>query len=310
MKEISFLNCTSNMKEENLMIEAISKNDLIGNDGKLDIYAFMRSKEIRDYMRINESFDLEDTIYIILKSMNPYRLKLEALKILGCDQSLSEQERRHVLYVTRCVERILQEIYSPESPAVIAMNECVSVDGEEMNEYEVSMKERNSIGYYVTYQDLLEQYSEYVPEEDEPLPLYKIDLFYQESKWRNYNPIRFAATWFDGKIEIFSIHVDSEWGEEHSFKSSITDYFCYGRMGQYSLPFPSMSKVKLQTPFMREPLVGILDSSLDGCGCWYHFFYPNDRRGLSGSFMDFSYYGIDICSDLMVFDWVSSDDVK
>lgn len=192
------------------------------------------------------------------------------------------------------------------------MNECYLADEDGLNSYETSVKEHNSTVYYSSYREFLDQYSQYAPEEDDELPRYEIDLVYQGKGWRNNNPISFSATWFDGKIEIYAIHVDSEWGESHCFKGFITDYFWGGWMGRYSLPFPTMSKVKIQTPFMKEPLIGVLDSSLDGCGCWYHFFYPYDRRGLNGSFMDFLYHGIELCSDFVMFDWVNSrkDDSK
>ena len=56
---------------------------MIDKNGNLDRYAFIRSPEIREYMRKNETFNLSDTIFLILKSMNPWKTKLEALKILA-----------------------------------------------------------------------------------------------------------------------------------------------------------------------------------------------------------------------------------
>lgn len=65
------------------MLKAISKEGMIDKNGNLDRYAFIRSPEIREYMRKNETFNLSDTIFLILKSMNPWKTKLEALKILA-----------------------------------------------------------------------------------------------------------------------------------------------------------------------------------------------------------------------------------
>ena len=64
------------------MIESVSLNSLIGSNGKLDVYGFMRSKEIQDYMRQNVTFSLKEKIFIILNSLNHYGLKLEDIKIL------------------------------------------------------------------------------------------------------------------------------------------------------------------------------------------------------------------------------------
>ena len=40
----------------------------------------------------------------------------------------------------------------------------------------------------------------------------------------------------------------------------------------YRLKMMDKSRVQLMTPFMKEPLVGMINSSMDGNGCWYHFF--------------------------------------
>ena len=289
------------------MLYAITLDEIIDANQQLDIYAFMRSPEIRNYMRHNKTFEIKDKIYIILKSMDPFPIKLNALHILASDSSLSNHDRKHVLYTARYVERILQEIYQPSLPAIIALKECYSIDSEELNSYESSVIENNSTNYFASYKEFIDVYSEYAPEIEDEIPRFEIDLVYQGLDNRHNNPISFSATWFDGKIEIYSISEDPYWGEEHCFNSSITDYFWCGWMGRYSLPYPTMSKVKIQTPFMTKPLSGIIDSSLDGCGCWYHFFYPFDARGLTGEFMDFSYHGLELSGDFSVFDWISSD---
>lgn len=53
------------------MLKAVSKEEMVDKNGELDIYAFIRSPEIRKYMRKNETFNLSDAILLILKSMNP-----------------------------------------------------------------------------------------------------------------------------------------------------------------------------------------------------------------------------------------------
>lgn len=292
------------------MLKAVSKEEMVDKNGELDIYAFIRSPEIREYMRKNETFNLSDTIFLILKSMNPWETKLEALKILAHEESLSEQKKRHVLYTAGYAERILQEIYCPENPAILSVNEYYCMNEDYLNSYEVSVKGLHYTGYYSSYNEFLAQYADYLPEESLPLPRYEIDLVYPGKNCKNNNPIHFSATWFNGKIRIYAIHADSGWGEAHCFKHKITNYLAGRWMGRYSLPFPTMSKVKLQTPFMRRPLSGILESTLDDCHCWYHFFYPYDGRGLTEHFMDFSYQEIESGSDLTIFDWVSTDSGK
>lgn len=292
------------------MLKSVSKEKMVDKNGKLDIFSFIRSPEIREYMRKNETINLSDTIFLILKSMNSWETKLEALKILAHEKGLSEQEKRHVLYTAGYAERILQEIYCPESPAILSVNEYYCMNEDYLNPYEVSVKGLHCTGYNSSYNEFLAQYADYLPKESPPLPRYEIDLVYPGKNYKNNNPIHFSATWFNGKIRIYAIHAASGWGEAHYFKHNLTDYLAGGWMGRYSLPFPTMSKVKFQTPFMRRPLSGILESTLDDCHCWYHFFYPYDRRGFTGHFMDFSYQEIESGSDLTIFDWVSTDSGK
>lgn len=118
------------------MLEAIKRENLTGLDGKIDIYNFMRSAEIREYMRANKTFCLSDKIYIILRSMNPLTIKLEALKLLSEDPDLTEDERIHALKVLEYTQKISDEINNPGAPAFFAMTECYSREYETLNSYE------------------------------------------------------------------------------------------------------------------------------------------------------------------------------
>ena len=89
------------------MLKQVTKERMLDNNGKLDIYSFMRSPEIRQYMKNHISFDLSDTIFIILKSMNSFKVKLDALKILASGKRLSLHEKRHILCIINYAERIL-----------------------------------------------------------------------------------------------------------------------------------------------------------------------------------------------------------
>lgn len=288
------------------MLEAIKRENLTGPDGKIDIYNFMRSAEIREYMRANKTFCLSDKIYIILRSMNPLTIKLEALKLLSEDPDLTEDERIHALKVLEYTQKISDEINNPGAPAFFAMTECYSREYETLNSYEASKVEQNRTGYYMSYQEIVDGCKKYPPEEREELPRYEICLVYMGKKCDENNPIYFSATWFDGNIEIYAITVVPEWGEGLGYDDSVIEYFYIGETDRYSLPFPNLSMVQIKTPFMTEALRGVLDSSIDGLGCWYHFFYPIDSDGEVGNCMDFSYQMLNISDDFTVFDWVSS----
>lgn len=106
------------------MLKAITKEDFIDTDGRVDVCAFMRSDEIREYMRANKIFRFKDKIKIILRSMNPYEVKVEALKLLAEEPGMLDLDRLYTLGVISYIERIFQEIESPEKPAVFVLNTC------------------------------------------------------------------------------------------------------------------------------------------------------------------------------------------
>lgn len=106
------------------MLKAITKEDFIDTDGRVDVCAFMRSDEIREHMRANKIFRFKDKIRIILRSMNPYGVKLEALKLLAKEPELLETDRLYALGVISYIKRIFQEIEAPEKPAVFVLNIC------------------------------------------------------------------------------------------------------------------------------------------------------------------------------------------
>lgn len=292
------------------MIKEIPREDMIDESGKLDVYTFIRAQEIREYMRKSRVFDLEDKLHIILKSMNPYEGKLIALKCLAQEPELSAQEKEHVLEVIHYVERLLQELTTPELPAVFVVNECYTVEGKKQNSYEASKAECVDLDYFRSYQEFLKCYSDCVPDEGKSLPQYRIDLVYQVLPSNKNQPITLWATWFEDGIHIFSIRVDHTWGTEHYFKDKVMQYLYEDGLSYSSLPYPSMSRVQLLTPFMRQALVGILESNLDGNGCWYHFFYPDGEERTMDNCMNLSWQMMDVGDPLMVFDWLSSVEGK
>ena len=54
---------------------ALDETELLDENGKLDIHAFMRSKEIRTYMRKYKTFNVRQKECILMRSFQPMRKK-------------------------------------------------------------------------------------------------------------------------------------------------------------------------------------------------------------------------------------------
>ena len=303
-------------KKESVILKSITREEMI-KDGRLDIYAFIRSDDIREYMREYRTFDIHDKLHIIFKSMNPFPMKIEALKILAKDPDLSERQRRHVLCVTKYVEDIFTEIHSEQTKAIIGMRECraKSLPGDEdykaLDEFEASIEEDINAEFFSSYKEFRRKYYIDAYEPGIPLSRFEFSMIYKDIPWCDNTPIHFSATWFedrfDDRFEIYSVSVDAEWGETLGYRKSITEYLDMGEHAErYSLPFGALTRVKFKTPFMRRAISGILDSSMDCGGCWYHSFYPTEGDKHDTG-MDWSYHWLDTCLNYTVFDFVTRD---
>lgn len=289
------------------MLRAIREEQLRDNNGKLDVYVFMRSAEICEHMRWHESFEVEEKVYIIVKSMNPFEVKLEALKILSEESGISKREKKFVLGVISYAERLLQELSAPEQMAILEVSGGNVIDREGLNSFEVSQNDCSYTDCFASYGELVEKCERYFKEDMDPLCRMEIDLVYQGLLNNENNQISYSATWFDGKLQIYAISAQPQWGMKHGFSEMVTDCFWVGRMiNRYSLPFQNKSRVELMTPFMKEPLVGMINSSMDGNGCWYHFFYPDDTGEMIDEYLDLSYHMFGLGLEFSVFDWISS----
>ena len=92
------------------------------------------------------------------------------------------------------------------------------------------------------------------------------------------------------------------------------------------MPFEHGSRIKLQTPKMLKPIYGVLDSSQDHCGFWYHFLCVEDKEhdfnavkkliiedkiwveynNRQVDVIDLSYPQLDMFDNLLTYDWIES----
>lgn len=282
------------------------KDEYLLTDGTLDIYAFIRSSQIREYFRQYKEFSIMDKMYIILGSMNPLYVKIEAIRILSKTPGIPDKEYEKLEGMAGFLEGLLDYICGDECK-VLSCVECYCISNK-MNSFEASEAIRNEACYFSSYREMEEYYADYIPQENKPLRRYCVDVVSPGLPCDDNCMITFEATYFDNQIQIYNVEVSEDYaGGDYELVKLIhildRDY-----TDRYSLPFPTMSRVKLQTPFMIEALHGVLCSSMDAFGCWYHFLYPADTDGMVGNCMDLSYQGLSFGTGLSVFDWLSSDE--
>ena len=232
----------------------ITREEMI-KDGKLDIYAFLpMDYKLKDGDECKR-FDLYDKVGIILKSMHPFTMKLEALRILANDQDLSQREWRHVMYVIRYVEDILTEIYSEETKSILLARKGyikyipIDENGIDLDKLEPFINKSGHVGYFSTYKYFRREYK-LEPYEAGLLHGFDFTMIYKDMDYRENTPINFCATWFrdrfEDKFEIYAIHVDEKRGWDRGYQRSVTGYLAKGE--RYIPPTSPLPPIILGSP--------------------------------------------------------------
>ena len=184
---------------------ALHKNELLDENGKLDIYAFMRSDVIRNYMRKHKEFSMEHKETIIIRSFQPMHIKISAFRILA--NEIKKREYKKLVF---------------------------------------------------SMADMLEDV-----------------LNSQENK-----EIFFERYRFDWNVQVYWFWASNEILQQLGYSLEVVNHFrecCYCDE-YFSLPFLYGSHVRFQTPWMKKPVIGSLENSMDGNGCWYHFLVEEGKK--------------------------------
>ena len=284
---------------------------------KLDIYSFIGSDVIREYMREYKVFSPLDKARIIIFSFRPVEEKIEALKTLA--DELNAENKDMVVAVYSLLSEALDTIYNPSSNQIFNITRGnMYWDEVKSNSYKSSI--RNFVGrLYKSFDDFISEYE--VTEEDKNSRSDINDSYHEELDYiygeissidtigkDYYEDISFEAAYFDGHIRIYHISVSEPWAKERGYSEEVADMIGVSSLSRYSLPFKHGDSVMLKTPFMTKPIYGGLYSSMDGGGCWYNFFYYDTGNGVD--MIDISYHEIGFCDHLTVFDWLYRSDKK
>jgi len=160
-----------------------------------------------------------------------------------------------------------------------------------------------------------------------------VDMILLSEQGAKYNGDEIVQpVWFymlidlEGEVSIRSFDIDDKWFERKGFSEDCVRDI-YNRFHS-PLPFKHGSRLKLKTPEMLEPVYGILDSSGDCYGRWYHFLCVEDEEhdynmvkklmeenkiwgennDRQVDIIDLSYAQLDMCDHFLTYDWVERAD--
>ena len=299
-----------------------------------DVYSLIRSEEVREYLREHRKFKALEQEAIIRNSYYTIEQKLEFMKQLLVEVKESEGSKEELELLeerVRMYEFIVNFIHNPGSDVIYMAQE--ETDGynlcREDNDYRLSEKICSDTHYFRRFEDVIKYWegaggAEYTV---------CVDMILLSEQGAKYNADEIVQpVWFhmtidtEGKVSIRSFGIDDKWFERKGFSEDCVWDIC--DKFRSPLPFEHGSRVKLQTPEMIEPVYGILDSSVDCYGCWYHFLCVEDKEHDNNTvkklmeedkiwemhnnrqvdIIDLSYPQLDMHERFLTYDWIERAD--
>lgn len=297
---------------------------------EFDIYSLIQSVEMREYLRKYRKFKPLEQEVIIRNSYYPIEQKLMFMKQLVEETRKTKRNEEELKILEEKVglnEFILNFIYTPGNDVIyMAQEEAHGYSAcYKDNDYRLSERVFADTHYFKSYKDM-RKYWEHDTKSEYTVCVDMVLLSEQGAKYNADEIVKPVC--FDmriakgGKLSLRNFRIDEKWFLKKGFsKESVDKRFDKFRS---SLPFIHGSRVKLQTPDMRKPVYGILDSSLDSGGFWYHFLWVEDEKydfpTLSKllqeekldcwevDVIDLSYPILNMCSDFLSYDWIELAD--
>ena len=272
-----------------------------------DIFSFVRSAEIREHFRKNWKMTMEQKVQLVARSYADTPKKVEALCYLasqssGSDRSLAKEMARYL-------ELGYQAVVSPKSEALYALDLIIATgkDDDDSKKFDpdsmLDTERERSTSYHISFEDML-SYMEVERDGD--------DVIYWEGYAQQFNfPFRrkkaseyeydpdwwFYVAWVDGKWIVRGLEKcyngdddddeNKKWLSQHGISEETAEmasfYECHALGHEFSLPFERGSRLKLQTPLMDEPLIGIFDPHFVS-DHWYLYLCAEDSFPVEQSY--------------------------
>lgn len=299
-----------------------------------DVYSLIQSEEVREYLRKHRKFKALEQEAIIRYSYYTIEQKLEFMKHLLAEtkeETNDDEELEMLEEKVRMYEFIVNFIHNPGEDVIYMAQEETRGYNVYLkdNAYRMSEKIYADTHYFKRFEDLIKYWEGAVGTEYTVC----VDMVLLLEQGAKYNADEIVQpVWFDmaidlaGKVSIRSFGIDDKWFERKGVSNDcirdIYDEF-------YSpLPFEHGSRIKLKTPEMLKPVYGVLDSSGDCYGRWFHFLYVEDEdhdfhavkklmeenkiwveySDRPVDVISLTYPQLDMCDKFLTFDWIERAD--
>ena len=284
------------------MLKIEKKRTGLNYDLWCDSLGELRDKDISPYIMIQS--EVEDQAWLVIdiaegvvkkgncnyflkyKSVISYAKRNEKvfMKQLLCEtkeESVDKEEVELLEEKVRMYECIVNFIHNPGDDVIYMAQEetCGYNICWEDNDYRLSEKIYADTHYFRRFEDIIKYWEKAVGAEYTVC----VDMVLLSEQGAKYNKDEFVQPiWFymsidlEGKVRIRNFGITEEWFEKKGFSEK-----CVGSIGDElhsPLPFEHGSRIKLKTPEMLQPVYGILDSSEDCYGRWYHFLCVEDEE--------------------------------
>lgn len=285
-----------------------------------DIYSIIHSRTVGEYLRGNRIFSSLEQEFLIRNSYYSVEQKLDWMKqvletAVGSDVPILEER-------VRLFETIINFIYKPNVDVIyMALENFNGYSEWDDSDYELSRSIVPDTHYFKTIDEVMKYWVFDVECSSEFIV--RVDMVCTSQLEERCNelvqPVWFTMVNKDGKLQVVNVGIDKEWFMSKGFsKQCLYEY----RIGRFRTPlsFENLARVKLQTPAMRNPIYGIIESSKDCFGCWYHFMVCEDslhdakaiRKIINDEkqypeeieYIDLSYPLLEPCGDYLTYDWI------
>lgn len=252
-----------------------------------DVYSVIRSAEIRDYFRREDCLDFFEKEQLILHSYTSVQQKMDMLRRLA--QTGKPKDRRRVTEMCQIYKRYTDLVYHPTERTVLLLEQVEPV-WENGNIYE----DRGFIAAFDTLDEVTEELEQICGGiEKEYYGLVTVLQVPQDAKVKHV--FRFTLIRLEGSWQIKNLMIETEELRGRGFSKS-TIFRFKSWLEHHPLPFKDGERLKIQLPFMEEPVYGILGNDKDGNGCWYHWL--DDWK------INLTYWDFDLCSGYSTLDWL------
>lgn len=297
-----------------------------------DVYNLIQSREVREFLREHRKFKLLEQEVIIRNSYYTIGQKLEFMKQLLAeakdDTSVDKSDREIFEEKVMLYEWIVNFIHNPSSDVIyMAQEETRGYNrSREENAYRMSEKMYAETHYFSNLNDLIKHWEGAIGTTEYTVCVDMVLLSEQGAKYNADEfpqPVSFEMLIdLEGKVNIRSFCIDDKWFERKGFSKESVGYIW--KKFHSPLPFEHGTRIRLKTPYMIEPVYGVIDSSKDCYGCWYHFLYVEDEEhdfhkvkklmeenkiweehnSSPVDVISLTYPQLDMCGNFLTYDWI------